>query len=110
MLKRFGRGEFDGDRFDSEDVNPMGGVSNLADAMLVLAVGLMLALIIAGKVDVKESVTRVEKENMTEITDYDSVDQNEVTEKLGEDGLEKKGSVYVDPDTGKMYIAVPVEE
>ncbi|MBR2512274.1 MAG: DUF2149 domain-containing protein, partial [Firmicutes bacterium] len=31
--------------FSEEDANPMSGVSNLADVMLVLAVGIMLALI-----------------------------------------------------------------
>ena len=33
-------------------VNPMDGLGNLADAMLVLAVGIMLALIINWKVDI----------------------------------------------------------
>ena len=35
-----------GGRFDSEDVNPMNYISNLSDAMLILAVGIMLALFV----------------------------------------------------------------
>ena len=33
---------------------PMDGVSNMSDAMLVLAVGIMLALVINWKIDIKE--------------------------------------------------------
>ena len=37
-----------------EGVNPMDGVSNMSDAMLVLAVGIMLALVINWKIVVKD--------------------------------------------------------
>lgn len=112
MLKRFGSGSMDDDRLGTEEINPMAGVSNLADVMLVLAVGIMLALIINWKIDVgqQNEVSQIEQEDMTEITDYDSINGDEVSEKLGEDGLEKKGTVYVDPDTGKMYVVVTGEE
>ncbi|MDO4544188.1 MAG: DUF2149 domain-containing protein [Clostridia bacterium] len=36
---------------DEEEPNPMEGAANMADVMLVLAVGIMLALIINWKVD-----------------------------------------------------------
>ena len=39
-------------RSDDAPVNPMDSISNLADAMLVLAVGIMLALIINWNVDI----------------------------------------------------------
>ena len=39
-------------RSDEAPVNPMDSISNLADAMLVLAVGIMLALIINWNVDI----------------------------------------------------------
>lgn len=41
-----------GDRFSDESVDPMNYVSNLSDAMLVLAVGMMLALIVHWNVDI----------------------------------------------------------
>ena len=41
-----------GERFSDESVDPMNYVSNLSDAMLVLAVGMMLALIVHWNVDI----------------------------------------------------------
>ena len=48
MKRRRRRGE----RFSEESVDPMNYVSNLSDAMLVLAVGMMLALIVHWNVDI----------------------------------------------------------
>ena len=104
MLNRFGRGSRR-DPFDEEDINPMAGTANLADAMLVLAVGIMLALIINWKIDVS-TVSQITQENMTEVTDYDNVSDDDLSEALGTDGLEEKGTVYMDPETGKMYVVV----
>ena len=42
-------------RFDGESVDPMQYLSNLSDAMLVLAVGMMLALIVHWNVDISTS-------------------------------------------------------
>ena len=43
------------DREGGEEVNPMEDVANLADVMLVLAVGMMLALVVAWNVDIASS-------------------------------------------------------
>ena len=48
MKRRRRRGE----RFSDESVDPMNYVSNLSDAMLVLAVGMVLALIVHWNVDI----------------------------------------------------------
>lgn len=40
------------DREGGKEVNPMEGVANLADVMLVLAVGMMLAPVVAWNVDI----------------------------------------------------------
>ena len=42
-------------RSDDAPVNPMDSIGNLADAMLVLAVGIMLALIINWNVDISSA-------------------------------------------------------
>ena len=42
-------------RSDDAPGNPMDSISNLADAMLVLAVGIMLALIINWNVDISSA-------------------------------------------------------
>ena len=47
MIRRSGSGRLGkSESFESESINPMDGVANLADVMLVFACGLMLALII----------------------------------------------------------------
>ncbi len=46
------------DREGGEEVNPMEDVANLADVMLVLAVGMMLALVVAWNVDIASSNLR----------------------------------------------------
>ena len=42
-MKKLGRTR---ERFGGEDVNPMNYLSNLSDVMLILAVGIMLALVV----------------------------------------------------------------
>ena len=42
------------DDFAFSEANPMDGVSNMSDAMLVLAVGIMLALVINWKIKLKQ--------------------------------------------------------
>lgn len=82
-----------------EDVNPMEGTSNLADAMLVLAVGIMLALIMNWNVDLTDVV------DMEEL-DAESLSEEEVEAVEQDQALQEKGVVYQDPDTGKYYIKV----
>ena len=92
-----------------ETANPMDGVANLADVMIVLAVGIMLALIINWNVDVgatayldetpeTESALLVEESSMERVTD--------ITEDVKSDEMEKLGSVYFDESTGKYYVIV----
>lgn len=96
MLKRKLRRE----EAESEDVNPMEGVANLADVMLVLAVGMMLALVVAWNVDISGSndplpVTPVQ-DGHEQVWDTDG----EAPEDLG---LTEYGKVYKDED-GNLYI------
>ncbi len=92
-----------------EDVNPMGGLSNLADAMLVLAVGLMIALLAAWDVDiVNESPNEVsvDEEEASELDEYEdlyvNIDESEEVEQEDE-GLTEFGTVYIDED-GNLYV------
>ena len=90
-------------RRQEAEVNPMDGVANLADAMLVLAVGIMLALILNWNVDISavRGDTSLETEEALSFTEEDMT-QTEALEGQGE--LEKLGAVYYDPATGLYYI------
>ena len=102
---------------DEEDVNPMNYCSNLSDAMLVLAVGIMLALVMAWNVDISSDsplspssnnyvsgaamdndVTVLEEEAETSESGTDESDDG-----TGQFGLSEYGKVYVDRD-GNFYV------
>ena len=117
MKKRRCRGE----RFSGESVDPMNYLSNLSDAMLVLAVGMMLALIVHWNVDIStggrsdntagDSVAADGKGGQSIIDRDDAVsftpeelDRMDATEGENDEGMEKLGEVYYDAATGKYYI------
>jgi hypothetical protein len=100
MLRRFGTGKLRPQDSNDEDVNPLDGIANMADLMLVLAVGIMVALVMNWNVNIS-SVNDLEELNNAEYLNGDQVKQE-----TGSEGLEKKGVVYMDPETGKYYIEV----
>jgi hypothetical protein len=84
-----------------EDEDPAAGLSNLADCMLVLACGLMVALVVAWNIDI-QTVTEVEMtDNKKEIDNVE--DMNGDFESGGTKYVDV-GRVYQDPDTGTYYI------
>lgn len=95
--------------FSDSDADPMAGVSNLADVMLVLAVGIMLALIMNWHISVSGgSVTQMDKGSMKEIDQSQLQTQQRDSKKASkESNLQKKGTVYVDKKNGKMYLIEP---
>lgn len=104
MRRRNGSGKFHRDGTVGEDINPLDGVANLADVMLVFACGLMLALITYWNVDVAATaVSTVDTAPGQEITeDISGADSSEQTP--DQEGLEQVGMVYRDPVTGKLYM------
>jgi hypothetical protein len=103
---RIGRGSLNAE----EEINPMDGLANLADIMLVLACGLLLALIINWNIDIGESgkgpvsVSQgQEVQNMQGLTNSDSQDSVDYSK------YKKMGEVYKDPSTGKLYMVTPGE-
>ena len=84
-----------------DSFNPMEGVGNMADAMLVFACGLIIALILSWNVDVTDQGIQKIKEKKYEVDNISS----ETTETIGdEQELEEMGKVYKDPKTGKYYV------
>ncbi|MEG2118734.1 MAG: DUF2149 domain-containing protein [Pseudoflavonifractor sp.] len=103
MLRSSGLGGQRRSRRQDTEVNPMEGVANLADVMLVLACGLMISVITFWKVDLSRVAQVVSKEDLVEIKDVEKAIQDG---SLSE-SLESKGIAYEDPESGKMYIIMP---
>lgn len=119
-MRRTGRRR---NRFEEEDVNPMNYLSNLSDAMLVLAVGMMLALIVHWNVDISTSggvmsdsgqsyaaegeggTAAVSREDALSFSQEELAQmETENPEEKDGQGMEKLGEVYFDAETGKYYI------
>lgn len=113
MLGRERRGRLRGVRRRArEDVNPMNHMSNLVDAMLVLAVGIMLALVVSwnlqisseGKITADSDQAAVSSQDaVSSFTDDDMTpaDEKEISDT---ENLEEAGVVYRDKATGKYYV------
>lgn len=109
MRKHFRKNNFS---FEEDNTNPMDGVSNLSDAMLVLAVGIMLALVINWKIDIKDVYTdnankaKVDENKMQELNSENSIQNNSISFEDIESKYVKSGTVYTDTVTGKTYVVV----
>lgn len=87
---------------EGDDVNPMNYVSNLSDVMLILAVGIMLALILRGEVEVRtaaDNSSDTGTESAIEFSENDLQNLDDVPE-----DMEHMGEVFYDAETGKYYI------
>ncbi len=88
-----------------EDINPMTYLANLSDAMLILAVGIMLSLIIHWKVNISTSeIKGSENDAATDITEAFTDDELEDSTAAPEN-MERVGDIYYDAETGTYYIA-----
>ncbi|NMD42338.1 MAG: DUF2149 domain-containing protein [Firmicutes bacterium] len=79
----------------------MDGLQNLADAMLVLAVGVMLALVIHWNIDIDS------RENGSGVGEkLEGVEEVESGTKVDPEKLEElgKGVLYIDPASGEVYL------
>ena len=100
MARSFRDRRFRGRSEVGEDVNPSAYIVNLADCMLVLACGFIVALVSYWGVDISSSAQEVDKSTMSE------VDPTDLESDLTEDGsyYEEAGKVYRDPQTGQLYL------
>ncbi|MCD7982059.1 MAG: DUF2149 domain-containing protein [Clostridiales bacterium] len=95
-------------RMDAEpEVNPMESVGNLVDVMLVLAVGIMIALVAAWNVDLYATTPSAaedtgERAELDE--DYETLEKSDGdSESLEDYGLTEYGTLYQDED-GNLWI------
>lgn len=100
--------------FEEDEEDPMAGVANLVDAMLVIAVGLLVFLVISWNMQAivfNDDVTPEQKQDainaMKQVTEIDQGQQlnqtPDVSNSSGE-GYAELGKVYKDPSTGKLIM------
>ncbi len=100
--------------FSEDDEDPMAGTSNLVDAMLVIAVGLLVFLVISwnmqGVVFDTEMTPEERKNQMEKIKQVTEMEQGqeledtpEVQDQSGE-GYTQMGTIYKDTETGKLIM------
>ena len=84
--------------------NPMDGLANLADLMLVLACGLMLSIVVHWNVDLGGNGELVGLDQGAEIQELNGMNEDANGELDNSEGYEEMGVVYKDPQTGKLYM------
>ncbi len=110
MVKISRKNSFD----ESNEEDPMTGVANLVDAMLVIAVGLLVFLVISWNMQsiiFNDNMSQDEKQEiMNNISQISEVDQGkqlqeapEISDSSGE-GYTEMGKVYQDSKTGKLIM------
>ena len=80
--------------------NPMEGIANLVDVMLVFSCGLMISIILYWQVDVRTRPQILPKEDLKEVHNVTDA----ATGKSISDAFEERGTVYQDPETKKLYV------
>jgi hypothetical protein len=90
-----------------KEVDPMAGIMNIVDIFLVCMAGVLAMFVVYYNVDLNSpSVIRVE-----EGRDVQGVSDFENDSKEDDEGqYEKMGTVYVDRETGNMYVITDEEE
>lgn len=98
--------------FENDSPDPMNGVSNLADVMLVLAVGIMLALIMNWRISINGGqITQMKDGQLKEVDQSELHTATDSDDLSGQSSnLKEKGKVYVDETSGKLYLVEPKNE
>lgn len=105
MARDFRGSRYRGSASVGEDVNPSAYIVNLADCMLVLACGFLVALISFYNIDVMPATELTEDE-------LEQVEPEEMPEDLlagGGSYFVEAGTVYRDPSTGVLYMVEQVK-
>ena len=86
--------------------DPMAGTSNLVDAMLVIAVGFLVFVIISWNMQamITDDNPIQQSQQTTEIDQGQQLDQAPDTSNSSGQGYTEMGKVYKDPTTGKLIM------
>ncbi len=98
-------------RFSEGDEDPMAGTSNLVDAMLVIAVGLLIFVVISWNMqsvvfqsqDQQQAIDDSSPE-VTEVAEGQVLNETPDTSNSSGQGYMEMGKVYKDPSTGKLIM------
>ena len=105
MARDFRGSRYRGSADVGEDINPSAYIVNLADCMLVLACGFLVALISFYNIDVMPATELTEDE-------LEQVEPEQMPEDLlagGGSYFVEAGKVYRDPSTGVLYMVEQVQ-
>jgi hypothetical protein len=92
------------------ETDPLEGTTNIVDAMLVFACGLMLALSVYWNIDLGPIGERVNLSRGHEVTEVPDI-RDDLIETRGQGKLyEKMGTVYRDPATGQLFMLTEGDE
>ena len=100
-------------RSSDDDIDPMAGTTNLVDAMLVLALGFLIFVVISWNMqsvvfsDMSQDQKQQAMESMKEVSEVtqgqELNDTPESSQSSGQ-GYTEMGKVYKDPSTGKLIM------
>ena len=100
-------------RASDDDIDPMAGTSNLVDAMLVLALGFLIFVVISWNMqsvifsdmsqDQKQQVMDSMKQ-VSEVTQGQELNDTPDTSQSSGQGFTELGKVYKDPSSGKLIM------
>ncbi|WP_458455486.1 DUF2149 domain-containing protein [Methanobrevibacter sp.] len=88
--------------------DPMAGTSNLVDAMLVIAVGFLVFVIISwnmqAMIDPEQNIHDQMQQKVTEVDQGQELNETPDTSNSTGQGYTEMGKVYKDPATGKLIM------
>ena len=100
-------------RASDDDIDPMAGTTNLVDAMLVLALGFLIFVVISWNMqsvifsdmsqDQKQAVMESMKQ-VSEVTQGQELNDTPDTSQRSGQGFTELGKVYKDPSSGKLIM------
>ena len=99
-------------RFSEGEEDPMAGTTNLVDAMLVIAVGLLIFVVISWNMqsvvfqDNSQSQNQAiqDSQQVTEVSEGQVLNETPDTSDSSGQGYMEMGKVYKDPSTGKLIM------
>ncbi|WP_407394158.1 DUF2149 domain-containing protein [Methanobrevibacter sp.] len=100
-------------RFSEGEEDPLTGTTNLVDAMLVLAVGFLIFVVISWNMqsvvfsDTSQDVSQNIQDshvNVTEVTEGQELNETPESSQSQGQGYMEMGKVYKDPSSGKLIM------